>query len=200
MSGSAVMGAQRKHEGEHPGRGWGCSVPERRRFDGQSKLSGVCLWGSSISSCGVLSSSPERSFSVGEDCVERWAEIDKQCSVTGVLIFKECEDWVDLSSSASSSSSGISQTPLRFEEVQYKTVAAGEGEKSSSRCCFFFLMRLITLRLLCVCLHNHSIIGASLPGDTVLNLAKSGWHLYMSEVNKKRRLCPSDKQTHTGAV
>ncbi len=56
----------------------------------------VCLWGSSISSCRVWYSSPECWVQFcGGDCDECCAEINKQHSDVGIVIFTVCEDWVE---------------------------------------------------------------------------------------------------------
>ena len=174
-------------------------------------IQGVCSL--FVSKCNIQSqsvySSPEWSFFCWRRLcwMQSWNQQTAFCCKGFYFqwVWRRSGGNLDLSPSASSSvessSFAMSQTPYKFE-VQYKTVPAGEGETRSSLCLFFsfFFNEIHRTQALCVCLHNHSIIGASLPGDTALNFAKSGWHLYVSEVNKRRRICPSDKQTHTGAV
>ncbi len=79
----------------HSPGGLQCSTLEWWSCGHQSELSGVCLWGSPISSCRVWYSSPEcyvcHQFH-GGDCVEYWTEINKQHS--DVDVFKECENLI----------------------------------------------------------------------------------------------------------
>ncbi len=83
----------------HSPGGLRCWALKWRRCDHQSELSGVCLWGSPISSCKVWYSGPEYQVSFhhfhGGDCAECWAEINKQLSDVGVVIFSVCELWVE---------------------------------------------------------------------------------------------------------
>ncbi len=100
MSGIAVVGVQREQEGaEHTALGGSCV--EHYSGGGVTTslnyLRSVCEEVQyQVAECGTQAQSAKFANQFdGGDCADCWAEINKQHSDVGVVIFKVCADWVD---------------------------------------------------------------------------------------------------------